>query len=348
MTPLERSKFAKQVAMGLGFDLCGIASAGPISHADALDDWLGRGMAGTMRYLHRHRDSRVDLRSWLPGARSVIVVALNYNQSVPGLPVSPASHTPQAGGVGDVRDEGTLRGRVAKYAWGEDYHDIVREKLGVLVNELRTGLGESFEAKICVDTSAIVERELAVAAGIGWIGKNTLVVNESLGSFFFLGEIITDLELATDTPVADRCGSCTRCLDACPTGALVEPHIMDARRCISYLTIEHREEIATELAAGMGDWVYGCDVCQSVCPHNRRCSTTSEARLICPARRQARPCLDEILAWDEDAYRDYVRGRATDRSKLHMWKRNARIAKDNLMARKPESSSGLDPDQVGQ
>lgn len=224
------------------------------------------------------------------------------------------------------------------YAWGEDYHVVLREKLDALVARLRDVIAEPFQARVCVDTSAIVERELAASAGIGWIGKNTMVLHPRLGSFFFLGEIITDLELTPDEPMPDRCGTCTRCLDACPTGAFPSPQVMDARRCISYLTIEHRGEIAPHLAARMGDWVFGCDVCQEVCPYNRRAPDTTEPRFHA-GPESARPLLKAVLSWDESAYRAFVRGRACRRAKLPMWRRNAIIASRNSAARQNDETT---------
>jgi epoxyqueuosine reductase len=182
-----------------------------------------------------------------------------------------------------------------------------------------------FQSRVCVDTSAIVERELATAAGIGWIGKNTMLLHRSLGSFFVLGEIITDLELAPDPLEPDHCGTCTRCLAACPTAAFPQPYVMDASRCISYLTIEHRGEIDRDLAAKMGDWVFGCDACQAACPFNARAPETAEPR-FCATVDDAAPVLEDILSWDEAAYKSFVTGKATSRATLHMWKRNAEIA----------------------
>ncbi|MFQ5502279.1 MAG: tRNA epoxyqueuosine(34) reductase QueG, partial [Phycisphaerae bacterium] len=217
-TDRDHTQLVKQAAAELGFERCGIARAGPIPREAALLDWLARGRAGSMAYMHRHPGSRRDVREWLPWARSVIVVALNYHRPAPKKP----------------NDQ--PRGRVAMYAWGEDYHVVLREKLDRLVERLEDVLDGPFQTRVCVDTSAIVERELAAMAGIGWIGKNTLVLHPSLGSFFFLGEIITDLSLEPDAPEPDHCGSCTRCLDACPTGAFPRAYEMDASRCISYLT----------------------------------------------------------------------------------------------------------------
>ncbi len=220
------------------------------------------------------------------------------------------------------------------YAWGEDYHVVMREKLEALVARMRAMFGSPFESKVCVDTSAIIERELAAAAGVGWIGKNTMVLHQSLGSFFFLGEIITDLPLAPDAPEPDHCGSCTRCLEACPTGALTAPYVMDARRCISYLTIEHRGDIEPDLAGKMGDWVFGCDECQTVCPYNRKPPQTGETRFII-GPDDAHPVLDDIHTWDKTARRSFVQGKACDRATLQMWKRNADIAQKNQDNTKP-------------
>jgi len=311
MTPAEQSARVKRLAAELGFDRCGIAPAAPIARADFFRDWLQRGHAGTMRYLHNHVDSRIDVRAWLPWAENVIVAAVNYRQADPPPP------------------DDTPRGRVAMYARGEDYHVVVREKLDRLVARLRETIDAPFNARVCVDTSAIVERELAAAAGIGWIGKNTLVLHQDLGSYVFLGEIITDLRLAPDAPEPDHCGTCTRCLDACPTDAFPRAYAMDARRCISYLTIEHRrDDIAPGLAAEIDDWVFGCDVCQQVCPFNQDQPDTTEPRLR-GTPHDAWPALDDIADWDHAAYRNYVRGTARDRAKHDMWQRNARIAARN-------------------
>ena len=364
-TRASRSERIKEAAAGMGFDLCGIAAAGPIRHPAFFRRWLADGHAGTMGYLHRHRESREDLRTWLAWARSVIVVAQSYgggkakkskrqevetskrrnvrtsndaDLSFSRDPTGSAcgERSKRRGGPtlgrGDsessARREGP-RGRVARYAWGEDYHVVLREKLGRLVEWIGGHIDLRAKTRICVDTSAIIERELAAAAGIGWIGKNTLVLNPRLGSFFFLGEIITDLHLAADEPMTDHCGTCTRCLEACPTAAFPQPYAMDARRCISYLTIEHRGAIEPDLAVKMGDWVFGCDVCQTVCPYNDNAYEPSEPRLAGDPKA-AEPLLDEILSWDEAAHRNAVSGKATDRARLHMWKRNAHIARVNL------------------
>ncbi len=340
----DRTRLVKQAAAELGFERCGIAGAGPIPREGALLDWLSRGRAGSMAYMHRHAGSRRDVREWLPWARSVIVVALNYRRPAP------------------VKPSDRPRGRVAMYAWGEDYHVVLRQKLNRLAEVLETRLDAPFQSRVCVDTSAIVERELAAMAGIGWIGKNTLVLHPALGSFFFLGEIITDLSLEADAAEPDHCGSCTRCLEACPTQAFPKPYEMDASRCISYLTIEHRGEIDPVLASKTDDWIFGCDVCQTVCPFNaktgekRQNNKTSKRQNVKITTTQkgeetsdglvsgvedrpaagdsfvetVYPSLEAIEAWDAAAYLRAVRGKATKRAKLEMWRRNAEIVRGNV------------------
>ncbi len=333
MTAEQVSRAIKLAAVESGFDRCGIALAGPIAHCDFFTKWLSLGYAGSMAYLHRHNNSRQDLRNWLPWARSVVVAAMNYHQSDPPLRPNAAAESAVI-----CRE----RGRVASYAWGEDYHRLVSRRLATLLARMQAILAQPFQARLCVDTSAIIERELASAAGVGWIGKNTMVLHESLGSFFFLGEIITDLDIPPDQPAADRCGTCTRCLDACPTGAFPQPHVMDARRCISYLTIEHRGEIPEELTRRMGNRVFGCDACQTACPFNRRAPDTNEPGLR-GSPDCARPALEEILSWDQAAYRARVKGKAWRRATMEMWQRNARLAQANALTSHFSPSAGVDP-----
>ena len=306
----ERTSLVKTLAARLGFDRTGVAAAIRPARAPFLVQWLRRGFAGDMDYLHRNLETRTNPAAMLPGAASIIVVALNYHAGPPA--------TETAG----------PRGRIARYAWGRDYHKVVRKKLRRLVADLRAALTEPFECRICVDTAPIVEREIASAAGIGWIGKNTLVLNRELGSYFVLGEVITTLDLNPDAPATDHCGSCMRCLEACPTRALVEPRVMDARRCISYLTIEHRAEIPPEFRRAIGDWLYGCDICQEVCPFNRRVPRTREPDF---APRPPAPATtpQEVDQWTADDYARLLRGRALKRATLAMWKRNAAIVAAN-------------------
>lgn len=242
----ELAAAIKAQAYGLGFDLAGIATLGPVESARVLDDWLEAGYAGDMEYLARGADKRHDTRLPFEGARSAIVVGMNYGGREPDGPV-------------------------ARYARGDDYHDLMIDRLRALHAWLDEQLGRHVAGKAYVDTGPILERELARRAGLGWFGKNTNLVNPGLGSFFFIGSLLLDLELEPDAPFeADRCGTCTRCLDACPTDAFTAPRVLDARRCISYLTIENKGEIPEEFHAGIGEHLYGCDVCQEVCPWNVR------------------------------------------------------------------------------
>lgn len=314
----------KRLAGELGLAGVGVASAGPVTRQDYLEQWLAQGHAGEMQYLARYRELRADPRQLLPGAQSVIVVADVYRQpdsaSAGRLPAT-------------LHDEAATaaRGKVARYAWGRDYHRVLRKKLHRLVDGLRACLPEPFEARSCVDTAPILEREWAAASGIGWIGKNTLVLSQELGSFFFLGEIVTTLELEP-TPVAeDRCGTCTRCLEACPTRALTAPYQMDATRCISYLTIEHRGDIDPAMQRAMGDWVYGCDICQDVCPYNRRPPAASEPAYGIQQRNPLVPTasLNVLASWDQAAYDEHLAGSAMKRASLSMLQRNATIARAN-------------------
>lgn len=309
----EHREILDILAASLGFDNWGCCSAEPLARSPYYRRWLNRGWAGGMDYLHRHMDKRLDASLLLPGARSVIVCALNYRQPPPP---APADDCP--------------RGRVAMYAWGDDYHRVLKRKLFALADGLRERIAEPFETKVCVDTAPLVEREYAMRAGIGWIGKNTLVLNAELGSYFFLGEIVTTLALAPDAPAVDHCGSCTRCLQACPTAAFPEAYQMNASRCVSYRTIECRDEaLPAELSGGTGDWVFGCDVCQEVCPHNGSVPPTGEPRFAARAEL-VNPRLADLLTWSDEEYRTALAGSAMKRAKPDMLRRNARIAKQNL------------------
>ena len=326
MTSGDRSDLIRQLALAAGFDRVGITPARPPARIDYFNDWLRRGWAGEMAYLHRSRDLRTDPTLLLAGARSVIVVAHNYHHGPAAEPTRPAGAPDST-----APRNGPPRGRIAQYAWGRDYHRTLRKKLHRLVDQLHEAITEPFETRVCIDTAPIIERETAAAAGIGWIGKNTMVLHQALGSFFFLAEIVTTLELTPSSPVADHCGSCTRCLDACPTGALVGPYQMDARRCIAYLTIEHRSDIPAELQPLMDDWVFGCDVCQEVCPYNRRPPATGEPAYELTHRNPLppRPLLTELTNLSEAQYREHLAGSAMRRATLPMLRRNAAIARRN-------------------
>jgi len=257
-------------ATQLGFAMAGIVRAEKFPELLKQQEWLERGYAGEMKYLSDAR--RSDPHTALPGIRSVIVCALNYN----------SRHARTAQAFAELRDTtqtGEPRGWISRYAWGDDYHEVLRDKLQMLLDDLRDQNPQPFEARIYADTGPINERVLAKHAGLGWLGKNTLLLNERLGSFFFLGVILTTLDLpptlgTSDVPPPDRCGTCRKCIDACPTQALVEPYVMDARKCISYLTIELRETIPEQLRQPIGQHIFGCDICQDVCPWNHHAPVT--------------------------------------------------------------------------
>ncbi|HEY5941209.1 MAG TPA: tRNA epoxyqueuosine(34) reductase QueG [Gemmatimonadales bacterium] len=254
--PVNLGPAVKARARELGFLACGITHPGPTAHGDRLDEWLARGYAGTMRYLHRQAARRKDPRTILPEARAVVVVLDNY-------------YTADSG-------EESVGPRIAKYARGQDYHRATGERLHELADFLRAcgaRLSRTF-----VDAGPVPERELAQRAGLGWIGKNTMLIRPDAGSFFFIGSVFTDLELPFDDSFElDRCGSCTRCLDACPTDAFVEPRLLDATRCISYLTIEQKGPIPDELAERFQGYAFGCDICNDVCPWNQRFAQPTNA-----------------------------------------------------------------------
>jgi len=320
------SRLVKLLASSYGFAACGICSAEPIDRADFLQRWLQAGFAGEMSYLAKTASLRLDPRGLLPAARSVIVVAWLYRvrEEPEGVPAGLRSaEAPAKQAFPDGRQAFPV-GRIARYAWGRDYHRVIRRRLQKLVIDMQGLVGRSFRARICVDTAPVLEKELAVRAGIGWMGKNCLVLNRYLGSYFCLGVVLTDLEMAYDQPQPQRCGNCTRCIEACPTGALIEPYKLDASRCISYLTIEQRRQIPGALSPLLAGWIFGCDVCQEVCPYNLKTpalSIDADAAARWPAGRIAP---DEVLRWSRSDWDAITRGRALRRASYEMWLRNAK------------------------
>jgi epoxyqueuosine reductase len=298
----------KRRARELGFELVGIAPASPSRYREYLRRWLDEGQGGTMEYLGNRFEERTDPGTYLPGVASVICVAMNYHVRLEPPP------------------EGGVKGRVARYALGVDYHEIIKDRLHDLADWLRETAGGL--TKSAVDTAPVMEKELAARAGGGWQGKNTCTINERVGSWLLLGEILTTLPLPHDEPATDRCGTCRRCLDACPTGALTGPYQLDARKCISYLTIEHRGEIEPELAGQMGDWLYGCDICQDVCPWNSKALESLDPALR-PRFASGTLGAREVAGWTEEEYRLALRHSAMKRVKLPQLQRNARIVLDN-------------------
>jgi epoxyqueuosine reductase len=307
----------------LGFALAGIAPVGPMRRAEAMGQWLAQGKHGSMDYLLSHAELKADPSQMLDGARYAIMVADLY-----ATRNEPPQRVPDG------------HGRVARYAQGRDYHNVMKKRLHRLCDELAERWPDA-RTRTFVDTAPVHERELALVAGLGWVGKHTLIIHPRVGSWLLLGGVLTTLELeANRNEEPDHCGTCTRCIDACPTDAIT-PYSVDASRCISYLTIERREPIAEDLQQGIGSWVFGCDVCQEVCPHSSpRSGDVGERN---PAYVAARESFDllEVLGWDEAARRAAFAGSAMKRAKLHMMQRNAIIAAGNEIARLgPSSDTG--------
>jgi epoxyqueuosine reductase len=307
----------KTKAVELGFNLAGVTRAQPSPHLDAYLRWADAGMQGEMGYMVRpdRQVRRRDLNIILPGARSLAVVGLDYRTFT----------------VSDDVLSDPARGRIASYAWGLDYHDIMTPRLEKLAIWLQAESGQTISHRVYVDTGAILERSHAHEAGLGFTGKNTMLIHPRRGSTFFLGEILTDLEFDVyDSPGRETmCGSCTRCLRACPTDAFPAPHVLDARRCISYLTIEHKGSIDRDLRPLMGNWVYGCDVCQDVCPFQRFASPTNEPDFYPPDANRAAPSLLDLLILNDGNFRARFTGSPILRIKRERLVRNACIAAGN-------------------
>ena len=300
---LALTESVKTLAHELGFDLVAIGPAGPPDHGPDFRRWVEAGNAGTMGYLERRIEERLQPKRVLPGARAVVCAALNYYQ-------------------GEVTDPSWRP--VARYAWGRDYHDVIGPRL----ERLAAHLAETAGARSLgyVDTGPVLERDLAARAGLGWIGKNTMLLHPRLGSWFFIGVLLTTAELTHDEPLADRCGTCRACLDACPTGAFTAPYVLDARRCVSYLTIEHRGDIAAEAHAGMAGWQFGCDICQDVCPWNRKAPVTREEAFASPVPF---PDAATVCGMDDGALRQRFAGTPLLRAQPAGLRRNARIYMEN-------------------
>ena len=303
----------KAQAYGLGFDLVGITGLGPAETAGAFEAWLTKGYAGDMDYLHRGAEKRRDTRLPFAGAVSAIVVGLDY------------------GGK-------SQSGPVARYARGDDYHELMWRKLDALREWIEQDVGRPVKGRSYVDTGPVLERDLARRAGLGWFGKNTNLINPKIGSFFFIGALFVDLELQPDAPFeADRCGTCTRCLDAFPTSAFVEPRVLDATRCISYLTIESKGDIPEELRPAVGELLYGCDICQDVCPWNVSFAQELKEQAFAPRDaigwKDAQTLAREVESMDDVQFRTAFKGSPMKRARLSGLKRNARVVLANSRVR---------------
>jgi epoxyqueuosine reductase len=308
----------KAQAYGLGFDLAGITTLGPAETAAAFDEWIEHGYAGEMTYLPRNAEKRRDSRLPFEGATTAIVVAMNYGGAEPSGPV-------------------------ARYARGDDYHDVMLDRLEQLHRWIDERVGRHVTGKAYVDTGPLLERDLARHAGLGWFGKNTMLINPRIGSFFFLGSLLVDLDLDADAPFkTDHCGTCRRCLDACPTGALTEDHVLDATKCIAYLTIELKGEIPTALRPQIGELIYGCDICQEVCPWNEKFASKLSEASFAPrpaiADKDARTLARDFLSLSSTQFAASFGGSPMKRAKLRGLKRNASIVLGNIGAREDVAS----------
>ena len=315
MTQISKMELKAQLvsfARQIGFDSCRVAACDTPAHATEFREWLREGAHGEMNYMRRGEEKRCDPQKVLPGAKSIVVLALNYFQ---GEQIRRSSRTSRP-----------LQGRIARYAWGDDYHDVIEAKLDKIDKFLRDFGGQQ---KCYVDTGPILERDHAAQAGIGWHGKSTMLIDERLGTWFFLAEILTTLELPTDEPVKDRCGTCERCIKACPTGAITAPHRLDARRCISYLTIELKGSIPLELRPLIGDRIFGCDDCLDACPWNRFAQISHETAFS--ARKSTTGmALREYLELTDAEFRQLFKNSPIKRIKRRGFLRNVCVALGNV------------------
>ncbi len=314
MSRKELTQKIKELALEIGFDKVGIAPAKPTGEDEHLHLWLQKGYHGAMEWMTRNIEKRLDPTVLLPGAKSVIALAMNYfsghtNSTDPGI------------------------GRISRYAWGDDYHDLLKKRMNAMLAEIKSW-NSNVSGRCFVDTAPIMDKYWAVQAGIGWLGKHGVVITRDLGSWVFLGEIVLNIALEYDTALENKCGSCRRCLDVCPTGAIIEPYQVDATRCISYWTIEHQSRINPEIGAQMGNHIFGCDDCQDVCPWNIKFAKITGKSEFQPRKGNLRPTLNSLAKLTEDQFRVRYRKSPVKRSKFSGFQRNIALAKKNL----PEST----------
>ena len=320
-TPRDLAAKIKEAAQQQGFSLVGISPVTPPPHESTFAQWLREGLGGEMAYLERTEALRRDPSKLIPWAVSIISVGINYYKPLPRIPFS-----------------GGTRGWISRYAWGDDYHEVVKKRLADLLARIRQIVPEPLEGKIFVDSGPVLEREFAGVCGIGWIGKNTQLISPRHGSWFFLGELFLSVKLAYDRAIADRCGRCDLCLKACPTGAFIGPYVLDARRCISYLTIELKGAIPQHLRPLIGNHVFGCDICQEVCPYNVKAGTSREAAFA-PREGLYAPQLIPFLSLSADEFQRRFAGSPVLRAKRRGFLRNVAVALGNLKS--PEAVPAL-------
>ena len=322
------SQSVKDKARELGFDLCGIAPAASFAELSFFREWLDRGYAGEMAYLARSADKRADVRHVLPGARSVIVTGTIYNTDRPY----------------STEWDDRSAAAIARYAWGDDYHQVLKSRLDALVAWMREVSSEPFDSRSYVDTGPVQERVYAQYAGLGWIGKNTCLINSEQGSWLFLAEVVCTLALEPDRPALDQCGTCTLCLETCPTGALVAPYVLDSTRCLSYLTIELRGAIPETHRPALGNHVYGCDICQEVCPYNQLPPQSRRPEWQ-PRSSLDLPRLVDLWRTPDADLRRTVRGSAMTRAKVTGLRRNVAVAIGNSGDGDAIAALGVDDDE---
>jgi epoxyqueuosine reductase len=302
----KNTQLIKTESKRLGFDYCGISKADFLEgEAPHLERWLNKGMQGQMGYMENHFDKRLDPRLLVPGAKSVISLLLNYYSTEKQTD----EHAP----------------KISKYAYGSDYHTVIKEKLNELLYFIRENIGE-VDGRVFVDSAPVLDKAWAKKSGLGWIGKNSNLITKNSGSFFFIAELIVDLELEPDGPIKDYCGSCTRCMDACPTDAIIAPYVVDGSKCISYFTIELKEQIPAEVSGKLDNWAFGCDVCQDVCPWNRFAKNHSQQQFK-PAEQLLEMTKDDWYELTEETFKKVFKGSAVKRTKYSGLKRNLEFIK---------------------
>jgi len=304
LTLRQRTEFVKKTVKEHGFLNCGISQSGFLEEeAPHVESWLSNGYHGSMQWMENHFDKRLDTSKLVEGSKSVITMTFNYFPEEFQKPGAP---------------------KVAKYAYGEDYHFVLKDKMRLVLESLQREIG-AFESRIFVDSAPVLERAWAAKSGLGWIGKHSLLLSKKQGSFFFIAQIICDLELDYDGPTTDHCGSCTACIDACPTDAIVADRIVDSNKCISYLTIELKDQISNDFKDQMEDWIFGCDICQDVCPWNRFSTPNQEARFK-PRDAILQNSLEDWEEITEDVFKDIFKKSAVKRTKFSGFLRNLRFA----------------------